>query len=306
MLVELKRYKVAYWQDGSVLNSQMFDTLSQAESFTQKLSTSTLYTIMESKEIGDGSYSWTVLKNGVGKFLPTMSALYRQKTAIGIGIASMALILRDQSRGSGFKLTSHQGKEIHPAVELAKYLDKVFQSRSDSMSRAEKSSLGGMIGLNHPFNRGRDRLNFAVDVRMEYMHDPSILSKLINPFDWSMPKLEYGRYFFKHVPSGIVFVVGSKARPTSSTVFEPIVYARMNQKQDYAEPSQLYEVDGYKVFAFKNPITLFAELNKERQHDVWFRTKSKYDEEIIGIENLTTDKFPPKGDIKIISYNDWK
>jgi hypothetical protein len=93
MLVKLKRYKVAYWQDGSVLNSQMFDTLSQAESFTQKLSKSTLYTIMESKVVGDGSYSWTVLKNGVGRFLPTMSKLYRKKTTIGIGIASLILVI---------------------------------------------------------------------------------------------------------------------------------------------------------------------------------------------------------------------
>ena len=207
--------------------------------------------------------------------------------------------LLSSSSGSPFLVQSGGGKEIHPAVELAKHLDKTFQSRIDS---GELPSDFGMRGLGDVH---RNMLNFAADVLMEYMHDPSIFSKLVNPFDWSMPRLEYGRYFFKHLPSGIVFVVSSKARPSSNNIYEPVLYARMNeeQKNNYAEPGNLAKIDGYQVFAFKKPITLFNELNKERQHDVWFRTKSKYDEDIIGIENYTPSRFPPKGDIKIISYN---
>jgi hypothetical protein len=222
------------------------------------------------------------------------------KSAITTMLGIAALTLIKNKFGSSFKLPFDENGGIHPAVELAKHLDKVFQSRIDS---GELPSDFGMRGLNdsHPM-----MLNFAGDVRMEYMQDPSILPKLVNPFDWEMPRLEYGRYFFRHIPSGIVFVVSSKARPSSNSIYEPIVYARMKeeQKKDYAEPGVLADYDGYQVFAFKNPITLFGELNRERQHDVWFRTNSKYDEDIIGIENYTPDRFPPKGDIKIISYNE--
>ena len=224
------------------------------------------------------------------------------KSVPGTILVAAALGLLKNHLGSAFRLSfdDGSGKEIHPAVELAKHLDKVFQSRIDS---GELPSDFGMRGLNDPHAM---MLNFAGDVRMEYMQDPSILPKLVNPFDWEMPRLEYGRYFFRHIPSGIIFVVSSKARPSSNSVFEPTVYTRIqeSEKVNYAEPRRLVNYDGYQVFAFKNPITLFKELNQERRHDVWFRTDSKHDEGVIGIENYIPEGFPPKGDIKIISYNE--
>ena len=68
MLVPLKEYKVAYWKGGDVLNSEMFDTLEEARLFIASLPSSDIYTLMQSKDVGNGSYSWVVLQDGVGRF----------------------------------------------------------------------------------------------------------------------------------------------------------------------------------------------------------------------------------------------
>ena len=91
MLVPLKEYKVAYWTGGKVLNSQMFDTLQEARFFIAGLPKTDVYTLMQSKDIGDGSYSWFVLEDGAGRYLPALSWMYQNRQPIGYAIGLYVL-----------------------------------------------------------------------------------------------------------------------------------------------------------------------------------------------------------------------
>ena len=88
-LVSVKEFKVAYWEDGKTMKGKMFNTLIEAQSFIETLPSSTIYTLMRGKNIeGEDSFSWTVLSNGVGKFLPGMSFAYRHKGVIGLTLGA--------------------------------------------------------------------------------------------------------------------------------------------------------------------------------------------------------------------------
>lgn len=91
MLVPLKQYKVAYWKGGDVLNSQMFDTIDDARRFISELSKDDIYTLMQSKDVGNGSYSWMVLEDGVGVFIPALSWVYRNRKPVGYGLGLYVL-----------------------------------------------------------------------------------------------------------------------------------------------------------------------------------------------------------------------
>ena len=78
--VKLGRYKVAYWFPGSdpVLFSQMFDGEVEARSFAQSAEKQGyLYTLMESQDVGNGSYSWKLLSGGLSPYFGTASMLYK-------------------------------------------------------------------------------------------------------------------------------------------------------------------------------------------------------------------------------------
>jgi hypothetical protein len=90
-MVPIKEYKVAFWTGGKVLNSKMFDTEKEAKGFICSLPKTTVVTLMKLQNAGDGSYSWSVLDEGAGKFLPTMSWLYANRKPVGIGLGVFVL-----------------------------------------------------------------------------------------------------------------------------------------------------------------------------------------------------------------------
>ena len=90
-MVPLKEYKVAYWTGGEVLQSKMFDTLKEAKMFACGLPKTTVYTIMQSKTVGDGSYSWVVLPDGVGGILPKLSWIYSNRKPVGYALGAFVL-----------------------------------------------------------------------------------------------------------------------------------------------------------------------------------------------------------------------
>ena len=91
MLVPLKEYKVAYWKGGDILNSEMFDTVSEARRFISGLPQEDIYTLMQSKDVGNGSYSWVVLQDGVGRLIPALSWVYRNRKPVGYGLGFYVL-----------------------------------------------------------------------------------------------------------------------------------------------------------------------------------------------------------------------
>ena len=90
-MVPIKEYKVAYWTGGKILNSKMFDTQKEAKTFICGLPSTTVVTLMKLQNAGDGSYSWSVLDQGAGKFLPALSWIYANRKAVGIGLGAFVL-----------------------------------------------------------------------------------------------------------------------------------------------------------------------------------------------------------------------
>ena len=93
-LVTIDRYKIAYWNPSTahLIHSKMVPTYEAAQKVAQKVKTNGfIYTIMESKSVGDGKYSWEVLDDGVGAYLPFASKVWQYKKQIGYGVAGIVL-----------------------------------------------------------------------------------------------------------------------------------------------------------------------------------------------------------------------
>lgn len=82
--VLLGKYKVATWgaEDGDILSSRMFDTLPEAISFGESLNRP--YFLMESLEVGEGTYQWRVLPYGGARLWRTGTFLYRHRLLLGM------------------------------------------------------------------------------------------------------------------------------------------------------------------------------------------------------------------------------
>ena len=83
-LVPIGKYKIAYWSDGDLVSSEMFESLKQARLRLidlQKQGYSVI--LMESVAVGDGEYMWQVKKEGIGSSFLLLIKLYPLRYAIG-------------------------------------------------------------------------------------------------------------------------------------------------------------------------------------------------------------------------------
>ena len=78
----VKEYKVAYWDNGKLLQSRMFDDLLSATNFVDTLSPKYLSTIMQLESKNNGDYTWKILPYSVGKLIPLSTTLYQYKFPI--------------------------------------------------------------------------------------------------------------------------------------------------------------------------------------------------------------------------------
>jgi len=78
----VKEYKVAYWNDGNVLQSRMFDTLVSANEFVDSLSFDYLVTVMQLQSNTNGDYVWKVLPISTGRYIPFSTSLYKHRYTI--------------------------------------------------------------------------------------------------------------------------------------------------------------------------------------------------------------------------------
>jgi len=83
------KYKVAWWAGSNTLQAKMFDTLDGARLFMMNLSKGTVSTVMESQSISNGSYTWKLLPDGVGKIVPAVSWVYKNRKPVGIAVVSL-------------------------------------------------------------------------------------------------------------------------------------------------------------------------------------------------------------------------
>lgn len=93
-MVKIEKFKIAYWNPStaSLMHSKMVPTYVDAQKVARKVSQNGfMYTIMESEKVGDGSYSWKVLDDGIGKYIPVASQLWEHKKPIGYGIVGIML-----------------------------------------------------------------------------------------------------------------------------------------------------------------------------------------------------------------------
>ena len=93
-MVKLDKFKVAYWNPSTahLMHSKMVPTYDAAQKLAQKVkSNGFIYTIMEANSVGDGKYSWKVLDDGVGAYLPLASKAWKYKKQIGYGIGGIIL-----------------------------------------------------------------------------------------------------------------------------------------------------------------------------------------------------------------------
>lgn len=90
--VLLGKYKVASWgeEDGDILNSRMFETLEEAISFGESLNRP--YFLMESLEVGEGTYQWRVLPYGGARLWRTGTFAYRHRMILSM--AAIAFLMR--------------------------------------------------------------------------------------------------------------------------------------------------------------------------------------------------------------------
>tara|TARA_B100001287_G_C22446901_1_gene418603 strand:+ start:271 stop:561 length:291 start_codon:yes stop_codon:yes gene_type:complete len=83
-LVPIGKYKIAYWSDGDLVSSEMFESLKQARLRLINLQRQGYFVIlMESVAVGDGEYMWQVKKEGMGSSFLLMAKLYPLRYAIG-------------------------------------------------------------------------------------------------------------------------------------------------------------------------------------------------------------------------------
>lgn len=93
-MVKLDKFKVAYWNPSTahLMHSKMVPTYAAAQELAQKVkSNGFIYTIMEANNVGNGKYSWNVLNDGVGAYLPMASKVWQYKKQIGYGIGGIIL-----------------------------------------------------------------------------------------------------------------------------------------------------------------------------------------------------------------------
>jgi hypothetical protein len=93
-LVKLDKFKIAYWNPSTahLIHSKMVPTYVAAQSIAQKVKANGfIYTIMESQTVSDGKYSWKVLDDGVGSYLPMASKAWQYKKQIGYGLVGIVL-----------------------------------------------------------------------------------------------------------------------------------------------------------------------------------------------------------------------
>ena len=84
---QIGKYKVAYWKDGGIVASQMFDELPPAEKFLNQVESQGYITIvMESIQAANGNYIWEVKKGGVGAHLNMLSWIYPYRWLIALGL----------------------------------------------------------------------------------------------------------------------------------------------------------------------------------------------------------------------------
>lgn len=93
-MVKLDKFKIAYWNPSTahLMHSKMVPTYEAAQKIAQKVKANGfLYTIMESNSVGNGKYSWKVLDDGVGSYLPIASKAWQYKKQIGYGLGGIIL-----------------------------------------------------------------------------------------------------------------------------------------------------------------------------------------------------------------------
>ena len=105
-LVPLGRYKVAWWGTEGVLHSAMYDTYAEAkEKATAEASRGFQVTVMEAQTVGDGTYSWRMLPDEMGRFWPFLTTLGSIRTELALGACVFAL---------GLAVTAGRGKDQPP------------------------------------------------------------------------------------------------------------------------------------------------------------------------------------------------
>ena len=88
------KYKVAWWSGGTVLDSKMFDSLDAARLFMMNLPKGTVSTIMKRRAVMTSTpqkfdYSWEMLSDGAGKFVPAASWVYKNRKTVGYTLAAI-------------------------------------------------------------------------------------------------------------------------------------------------------------------------------------------------------------------------
>lgn len=100
-LVPLGRYKVAWWGTDGVLRSAMFDTYDEAKVAARtEASRGFQVTVMEAKSVGDGTYTWQMLPDELGRFWPFLTTLGSIRTELALGACVFALGLAVTGRRS--------------------------------------------------------------------------------------------------------------------------------------------------------------------------------------------------------------
>lgn len=104
--VPLGEYKVAWWGTDGVLRSAMFDDYAAARSHaTAEASRGFQVTIMKALHVGDGTYSWQMLPDELGRFWPFLTTLGSIRTELALGVCVFAL---------GLAVSAARGKDPQP------------------------------------------------------------------------------------------------------------------------------------------------------------------------------------------------
>mgnify|MGYP003146057746 CR=1 FL=1 len=82
-LVPIGKFKVAYWSEGDLVSSKMFNDYRAALTEVQKRQREGyLVMLMESVAVGNGEYVWSVRKKGIGKSFLLLTMLYPYRFAV--------------------------------------------------------------------------------------------------------------------------------------------------------------------------------------------------------------------------------
>jgi hypothetical protein len=93
-IAKIDKYKIAYWnpRTSTVMHSKMVPTYQAAQKVANKVSKNGfMYTIMESTNVTGTGYTWKVLDDGAGQWLPIASKAWEHRKPIGYGLVGIML-----------------------------------------------------------------------------------------------------------------------------------------------------------------------------------------------------------------------